>query len=168
MGRQIQLYVVNSDLDVLMNAVTRIEPVAVVAYNLKQPEPEELVNLRMRGADEEHWCVYLCRRPDIGLLKLRHVEARGVWHVDIFGSPVIEVDRTFLDGNLCKRGRLYYVTQYVQGDRWVEKPKAFIDWAERVFRATRSVFKRDRELGAYLGPEAMKLRAEGKVVFVPT
>ena len=168
MGRQIQIYAIDSDFDVLLDAIFKIEPVAVLTDDWKQPEPEELVDLRLRSVDEEHLRVYFCRRPDIGSLTVRHVEARGVWHVDVFGSPVIEVDRTFLDGNLCKRGRLYYLTQYVHDAGWVEKPKAFTEWAERVFRATRAVLKRDRELGAYLGPEAMKLRAEGNVVFVPT
>lgn len=167
MGRQIQIYVIDADLDVLAYAITRIEPIAIMAYDWNRPEPEELASLRVRTINDS-LRVYLCRRPDIGSLTLRHVERRGVWHIDVHESPVIEVDRTYFGDNVCRRGRLYYHTQYVHEDRWVEKPKAFIDWAERVFRATRAALKRDRELGAYLGPEAMRLRTEGNVVFEPT
>ncbi|HSN98899.1 MAG TPA: hypothetical protein VLS89_11460 [Candidatus Nanopelagicales bacterium] len=72
MGRQIQLHGANSDLDVLMNAVIRIEQVAILRDEWKQPEPEELVDLRMRSIeDNKHWVVYLCRRPDIGSLTVR-------------------------------------------------------------------------------------------------
>ena len=168
MGRQIQIYAIDTDLDLLLSAIAQTEPVAILRHEWRGRDPEELADLRMRSARTDHWRAYLCRRPDAGSLTVQHLEARGVWYIDNHDSPVIQVDRSLFDGNICKRGRLYYHTQYVQGDHWVEKPKAFIDWAERVFRATRSVFKRDRELGAYLGPEAMKLRAEGNVVFVPT
>ena len=166
MGRQIQIYVTNDDLAVLQDAISATGPVIFLKSEWTSPEPEPVSTLRIVKRCDEPWALYMCRKNDVSAIRTIHVPSQCYWRPDVLTSPVIELDRSLFDDVVCTRGRLYYVTGYFDDDgNWLEKPQDFLDWAGSVTRVTRRAFRRDPGLGAYLGPQAVKLKAEGRVQF---
>ena len=97
---------------------------------------------------------------------IKEVGAQGYWVVNSLFSPVAELDRSHYDGQVLKRGRLYYVDGfYDPQELWIEKPANFKAWAKRLFTATRKTLVHDKKLGAYIGPEAALIRISGEVEF---
>jgi hypothetical protein len=164
LGRQIQLYLTPSDL-VRHEAVLR-EKVEFVAlhYRSDGPYPSMAPSFEVEEMGNTWLTLFLVRPDDIDALQFREVPAQKYWTVDVLNDPVIEFSRPYFDGSLMRRGRLYYQPGfYNKDDAWVEKPKAYLEWADRIFRATRKVLHRDSSLDAYCGPESLALYAEKKI-----
>ena len=166
MGRQSRIYVADSDLDALAAIFDKAGPVSFLRYRSPGPRPERLADLRVGEMGNEGLMVLACRESDVSSVRTSYVNTKHYWTVDTTRSNVIEVSRSFFDGTLCSPGRLWFATGYYDesGD-WFEKDVEFLRWGDRVLRAVRKEFVRDRELGAYLGPEAARLRAQGAVRF---
>ena len=126
MGRQIELYLTNDDLNALRDVVAKLGPVSLLGSRWRSPVPERLDDLRIHHRGKEPWKVFLCREPDVSEVRLRFVENQNFWSVDEGVSPVIEVDRPYFDGSVCTRGRIYYVPGYYDGETLVKQPEAFL------------------------------------------
>ena len=111
--------------------------------------------------------LYLARPADVGAVAFREVAEQGYWTVDDLRSPVVELTRCYFDGKMLRSGRLFYETGYYGGDgAWVDKPKAFLAWAEALLGAARKALRREPRLDAYLGPEARELHDRNAVELV--
>ena len=164
MGRQVEIYVTNDDLGLLEDAIKRLGPTTFMKSEWKSPTPELAQTLRVTRRGQERWRLYLCRDPDVASVTTTHVDVQNFWQPDVMKSPVIEMDRSYFDGVVCARGRLYYINgYYLEDGSWANKPDSFLRWADSVLRMARRTLHRDPELEAYLGPEAIRLRKEGSV-----
>ena len=167
-GRQLQLYLTPRDLH-SYEATLRERPAEWVALasHSPGPGPNRVGSLAIREMGKERLTVFLVRTQDLGAISVRQVKEQRYWTIDELRSPVIEFQRCFFDGQLLRRGRLYYVTGYY-GDNgaWIAKPASFIEWASGMLRATRKALQRVADLGAYLGDEARRLHLDGLVDLV--
>ena len=104
---------------------------------------------------------HMVRWPDLRSVVMKHVPVRGEWAVDVLESPVIEYTRSFFDGRVLRRGRLYYVDQHHGEDgTLVEKSAVFQEWASSVLEKTRKLLKRHGT--DYIGPHAKEwLKSSG-------
>jgi hypothetical protein len=107
---------------------------------------------------------YMVRSEDLQSVVMRNIPAQGRWTVDVLRSPVIELSRSFFDGEILRRGRLYVVDGFFDSnERWVEKGDSFRQWAGLILSATRkrlTKYKTD-----YIGPSARRwLDSGGKLV----
>jgi hypothetical protein len=80
-------------------------------------------------------------------------------------SEAVEFSGCDFDGKTLRVGRFYFQTDDLVDGRIVKKRAEFLQWADRVFRYTKKVLKRDRELmgplGAYVGRDALIFRESG-------
>jgi hypothetical protein len=158
MGRQLQFYLTPSDLAVLEVALRASQEVAALPWRAPRPEPTVVESFRIERMGKTPLTLYLARPADLGAVAFREVAAQGYWTVDDLRSPVVELARCHFDGKTLRRGRLYYATGYYGGDgAWVDKPKAFLAWADALLRTARKALWREPRLDAYLGPEAREL-----------
>ncbi len=66
------------------------------------------------------------------------------------GSPVIELDRNFFDGQRIRHGRMYFYTG-------PDFDPEFVRWGDKVLRAVRKVLVRSPESKTeYFGPAALE------------
>lgn len=166
MGRQVRIRATNPDLCLLQSTIERLGQVVFLKDEWKTQSPESVSDLMVKRMGHESLTVYACRACDLDAIKADFVSAQGYWSIDATVSPVVEVGQTYYDGRVCRGGRLWYETGYYDtAGRWVDKPGDFLRWADSVLRATRRAFHRDKELDAYLGPDARELRRQGKVEF---
>lgn len=166
MGKQVNFFAVNSDFDILESALKKIEPFVILKYESPTSAPERADHLRVRRMGEETLALRLCRACDIDSLHTWFVDTQGYWVVDTLTSPVVELNRCYYDGSICRRGRLYFRDGYYLDDgRWLDKPAHFVQWADRVLRLARRTFRRNPALGSYVGPEADELLRCGNVKF---
>jgi hypothetical protein len=105
--------------------------------------------------------LYLVRLRDLSDVVVKEVPAQSHWVVNSLFSPVVELDRCFYNGEVLKPGRLYYEDGFFDRDKWVKKPPEFTAWAKRILAAARKTLKYDRQILAYLGPEASQMRSRG-------
>ena len=162
MGHQIRFFLGPNDLSELETRLRSVEEMAILYSRSPKPEPKivDSISFTENGA---LWALYLARASDLPDVKLKHVPAQGYWVVENLFSPVVEVSRCYYDGKVLKQGRLYYTDGFYDDSEWVEKPPAFTAWAKRLFTAARKTLKNDKELMAYVGSEAMEMRARGVV-----
>jgi len=101
--------------------------------------------------------------PDVRIKRLSDVKAS----VDVERSEVIQYWRSYCDDGQIQRGRLFYTPALWLDDEWVEKSPEFVQWAERVVRAVKKTLIRDKERGAYVGPDAWQKIASGELKVIP-
>jgi hypothetical protein len=168
-GRQIQLYLTPADLaDFETSLRSRIEFVAL-EYRSNAPRPSVTPTFQVAEMGKTWLTLFLARPADLDALEFHEVPAQKYWTLDVLKQPVVEFSRPYFNGTLIRRGRLYYETgDYDSHGSWVDKPKPFLEWAEKLFRAARKVLRRNAELDAYLGREAWELHSRKTVEFAAT
>jgi hypothetical protein len=155
MGRQIQLYLAPADVDQLEDRLKQGGQVVFVARNSPQPHPQSLPTCKKAEAGGVRTSCYLVRREDLDSVVLKHISPEVGWLIDDLRSPVVQFDGGFFDGASLRGGRLFYDTGYfAETGEWVEKPAAFLKWADSVLKLARKVARRDQALGAYVGSHA--------------
>ena len=160
MGHQINFFLGPKDLSELEMRLRAVGELVILHSRSPKPEPR-IVDSVDFAENGKRWSLYLVRQADLTNVVLKNVAAQGYWLVDGLFSPVVELDRCHYNGEVLKRGRLYYVDGFYQGDAWIEKSPAFKDWAKRLFTAARKTLKHNKELLANVGPEALEMRARG-------
>ncbi len=104
---------------------------------------------------------YLVRPEELPDVVTRHVPAQNYWTIDVIRSPVIELNRSFFDGQILRRGRLYYTDSfYDEHDALAYKSEPFRAWAKSVVARVKRTLK--RQGGDYVGPIAEALVAVGE------
>ena len=165
MGHQINFFLGQSDLVELETRLTRVGDLTILHSRSPKPEPKVVESVNFTE-DRKQWSFYLVRSADLNNVLIKEVVAQGYWVVNTLFSPVVELDRFHYDGQVLKRGRLYYVDGFYDPQGlWIEKPANFKAWAKRLFTAARKTLVYDKKLGAYIGPEAALMRISGEVEF---
>lgn len=84
-------------------------------------------------------------------------------HIDVDRSHLIEFWRSYCDGRVMRRGRLYYQNKLMRNGEFLGKDDAFCNWADGVMSKVRKALQFHKELGAYVGAHAAEEIASGKV-----
>lgn len=162
MGHQVEFFLGPNDLRELEARLKKVGELMILHRRSDRPAPRILESIDLREGGAPWLFYYLVRPDDLRAVEFREVPAQGYWAVDVLTSSVVELSRCYFDGKILRRGRLYYTDGfYAEDDRWIEKPRAFKSWANRVFAAARKTLRLSRELSAYVGAEAEALRAGG-------
>ena len=98
--------------------------------------------------------------PQRAEIRMRYVEARSQWSLRL-ESEAVEFSGCEFDGKVLVRGRFYFQNDILVGDTIAPKHQEFLEWADRVFRTTKKLLHRSKELDAYVGPEAETWRRQG-------
>ena len=98
--------------------------------------------------------------PDDAVLRMSYYPKQANWQVE-HTSEVIEFSGCDSGANILVVGRLYFQNDILlDGTIW-PKRKEFTDWADKVFRTTKKLLHRSRELDAYVGEGAEEFRKNG-------
>jgi hypothetical protein len=105
--------------------------------------------------------VYRYLMPPAGAdIKMWYMQERKVWGIKDC-SEVIEFSGFEYDGTVLVAGRFYFQTDMLIGDSIWPKRSEFIDWADKVFRATKKMLTRSKTLDAYVGADAATWEKNG-------
>lgn len=109
----------------------------------------------------------LAQPDDVGQVVSKFIEKQRYWTVDTLRSPVVEISRCYFDGKQLRRGRLFYDEGFYDASgHWVNKPNAFLSWADSILRLAKGMSVFDERQGSYLGPAANKLASSGEIELV--
>ena len=155
MGKQINFFLLPSDLTKLENKLKDTCSLIILHNKSDSSTPRKLMNLNLIENNHRWLFYYLVRPDDIGSLVINYVPKQNYWVIDVLRSPVIEVTSCFFDGQNLRRGRIYYIDKfYGENDEVVEKPENFKKWAQQIFSVTKkNLLKFDKD---YIGEEAKK------------
>jgi hypothetical protein len=109
---------------------------------------------------EEILSILIARRVDIPEIDFRPVPGRDVFSCDPEISPVIEFGRCYQTKRFIRAGRFYRIDEYWDAQNLRNKPRAFIDWGERLFSIAKASLTKV-EQGCFAGPEAVAMRQSG-------
>jgi hypothetical protein len=101
---------------------------------------------------------YLVRPQELTQILLRDVPTRGYKLVDVQRSPVIEFDRSSLRDDAFRRGRMYVMSTYLEGETILRKNEDFLRWVTKLMSLARRKLKKDPASFFYYGEEAWQLR----------
>ena len=133
MGRQVNFFLLPSDLVLVEEAVRSTGPVVFLPEVVAEPRIETLPSIQLseERIGKERLRVYVTRPGFLSKIRLLHVPAQRYFIVEP-GSPAIELDRNFFDGQRIRHGRMYF---YAGPDIDPE----FVRWGDKVLRAVRKV-----------------------------
>lgn len=162
MSRQFTFYLTPKDsLGLKVHLRDSLDAV-FVADESDRPAPNLIRDLTTQV--EKETIVFLTRHEYLDRLSLDDIKERRVWSIDSLLSPVIEFTNCYFDSKTIGPGRMYVSTGfYDDSDNWVDKPTDFLEWVDRVFKATKKALSRDKELDSYIGGEAKRLSEEGEI-----
>ncbi len=164
MGRQIVFYLAPSDMLELEFRLKKCGEVLILHSRSDKPKPRIVESTDFKESGHQWLFFYLVQPDDLSAINLEEVPEQRYWSIDELSSPVVELTRGYFDGKILRRGRLYYTHGfYGEDDLWVEKPEPFKSWAKRLLSVTRRTLKLDRDVSAYVGPEAETLKEKGVV-----
>jgi hypothetical protein len=153
MAHQVNFYAAPEDIAQIEAEVRQIEPIEFLHSRSQAAGPRVVSSLDLREDGTPWLFFYLVRESDLAAVVTNRVPAQGYWTVDVFRSPVVEFNRCYFDGNILRRGRVYYVDGFYRSDEiWVEKSEYFRRWAKSVFKITKRCLKRHGT--DYIGQEA--------------
>lgn len=166
MGQQLNFYLTDKDTEMVEGTIRAIEPVTILHRRSPSPQPRILDALCCRE-DGAHWPFFDLLRPeDLASLSLRHVAGPDYWTTDVRRDPVLEFNRSSCDGKVIRRGRIYFVAAYFDGDGvWTHKDEDFVKWGQKVIRRVRGALFRHE--GFYIGPDAKELLERSQVSLGP-
>lgn len=167
MSKQFQLFLVPSDVIVLVKELRVRFGARVLSKKSPTNEPVELQSpiehesiFRASGATS----IFCYLAPSNGRIITNYYPTLHLWLTQT-SSEAIEFSGCDFDGKTLLNGRLYFQTDDLVDGKIVKKSPEFLQWADRVFRYTKKVLKRDRELmaplGAYVGKDAILFRESG-------
>ncbi len=161
MGHQVLFYLSPADSFKFESELASIEVSVIVHGQSRGPYPK-VVDL----SEARTWLfTYLVRRVDLDSVLTKHVPTQGYWIIDELRSPVIEITRCYYDGQLLRRGRFYYNDAYYDdAGQPCGKSPGFSDWAKKVLSKARRILTYNKQLGAYVGEEAIQLHEKGVVL----
>jgi len=167
MSKQFQLYLTTSDAVVLVEELRARFGARVLSKKSYTTDPVEMQSPTLhesvfRGSGATSIYCYLA--PPNGRIITNYYPTLRLWLVQT-SSEAIEFSGCDFDGKTLLVGRMYFQTDDLVDGRIVKKRTEFLEWADKVFRYTKKVLKRDRELmaplGAYVGKEAIVFRENG-------
>lgn len=82
-------------------------------------------------------------------------------------STLIEFARPYINGSEVRTGSLKYFPQYFSEGAWHSKDAEFCKWADNAYSAIRRLFPKNKEYGANVGPDALRLLETGVLKVIP-
>jgi hypothetical protein len=159
MGRQLQLFLHPEDVACLERDLVARTPQWVLHSEARAPAPRRVPSLSFAEEGCRWPTLYLVRPGDRADVVMRHVPARSLWVVDALLSPVIEFTGCFFDGEVLRRGRVYYADGFYEGGEYKLKGDGFRAWAKSVIALIR---RRVKRIGsAHVGEAAAAWLAAG-------
>ncbi|ASF45336.1 hypothetical protein [Methylovulum psychrotolerans] len=152
MGKQINFYLLPSDLDALESKLKDACLLIILHSKSSSSSPRELSNLNLTENNHRWLFYYFVHPDDIDSLVINFVPKQNHWVIDVLRSPIIEVTSCFYDGKILRRGRVYYTDKfYGKNDEVVEKTENFKKWAQQIFLVTKkNLLKLNKD---YIGEE---------------
>ncbi len=166
MGHQVNYHALLEDFAEIEAKIRRIEPLVILYDQSPTAAPQVAPALDFKNESGVWLFCYLVREVDMAAVMTKHIPTQGYWLIEDHHSPVIECSGCFFDGNVLRRGRMYYTDgDYDKSGTWAEKPEAFRKWAAAVLRVTKKYLDK-LPGGAYIGPAAARWLATsgGKLV----
>jgi hypothetical protein len=163
-GRQVNFYLTPSDLLFWEKLIREKIPLCLLESTSTSSHPRRLLTAMVSEMGHTPLNIVICHPEQVRSVEMNHLERRGLWAVNIARSPAIELSRCYYDGKILRRGRLYYVPGYFEGDVWIEKDSSFVAWADRILNRTRRILKKQPYLGEYAGPEVLGWGAKAKEI----
>jgi hypothetical protein len=164
MSKQFQLFLTPSDVINLVGELRSRFGARVLSRKSPTSDPVEMqspVEHEAIFSTSGATSIYCYLAPPDGRVITDYYPTLGLWLTDT-SSEVIEFSGCDFDEKTLLVGRFYFQTDGLIDGRIVKKRAAFLRWADRVFRYTKRVLKRDRELmeplGAYVGKDALTFR----------
>ena len=168
MSKQFQLFLTPADAEALVGELRARFGTRVLSKKSLMGEPVEIESpiehesiFEASGATSV--CCYLA--PANGRIITKYYPTLRLWLLDDWDSEAIEFSGCDFDGKTLLGGRFYFKTDDSVDGRIIKKREEFLQWADRVFRYTKKVLKRDRglmqPLGAYVGKDALIFRENG-------
>ena len=157
MGRQVNFYMHPDDLTEFEADLRSRSKIRLLSSKWSTAQARYLPTAELilpERWDLDDLAVYICREEDAEYFVMQHRPVLGYWTVDIHASPVLKFSRSYFDGKVLKRGRIYYIPE--------GKPLDFVRWADALIRRVRSSYVRE---GFYVAPHAAKWRAESRGEF---
>src|SRR5579872_3039939 len=159
MSKQFQLFLTPADAVALVGELRARFGARVLSKKSLTGEPIEMESpiehesiFEASGATSVH--CYLA--PANGRIITKYYPTLRLWLLDDWDSEAIEFSGCDFDGKTLLGGRFYFKTDDSVDGRIIKKREEFLQWADRVFRYTKKVLKRDRglmePLGAYVSP----------------
>ena len=167
MSKQFQLFLVPSDAVVLVKELRVRFGARVLSKKSPTNEPVELESpiehesiFRASGATS----IFCYLAPSNARMITNYYPTLRLWLTQT-SSEAIEFSGCDFNGKTLLVGRFYFQTDELVDGRIIKKRAEFLQWADRIFRYTKKVLKRDRELmeplGAYVGKDAILFRENG-------
>lgn len=150
MGKQFSILLTAVDLQKLDDILRASGDVEILSAEATADDTDLLPLSAARH--QSIWC-YLV---PVGLprrLLLRRLSPMKV-DLDQSRSHVIEYWRSYSDGTIIRRGRLWYEHTYLEQGEFVRKDVDFCRWADRVMSRARRALRYDKDHLAYLGEDA--------------
>jgi hypothetical protein len=152
-GHQVNFYLDPVDTEWVEQKLRAVAPFAILHSRSSGPEPRVVGSLDCTEGGKPWLYFYLVQPQDLQRVVTRHVPAQGYWTVDVLRSPVVELNRSFFNGQILRRGRVYYVDGFYGPDgSTVEKEEQFRTWAKSLLSTTKKALKRHGS--DYIGPNA--------------
>src|SRR5262245_46527468 len=112
MGRQLNFYLTPKDLAALQEALESKLPMSYLAYRSSNAAPQLLPSLEIARMGEDSLVVYLVQPHRLSGVHLHEVAKQGYWTIDVLRSPVVQLSRCYFNGEILRRGRLFFYPQY--------------------------------------------------------
>jgi hypothetical protein len=162
MGKQIGFYMTNKDEQSFITALQAEADVVVVFNHFPTREPQVVDALPPAGPEVGRNSNLSLHNRDIDpKLVVYEVVARDEFSLDLTRSEVIQFNRCLIasDGKL-EPGRLWYDHQTMRGK---PKRRAFLDWAQSVFRFIKKNYHYCESNYRYFGPDAWMQFQKGQL-----
>jgi hypothetical protein len=163
MGRQFRFFLLPSDIDSIVASLRLKFDLKIILDKSPTPNPVEVAgpssewSVKFGGFEHISCCLVPSNETDI---RMRFIPTQAYWLVED-QLELIEFSGCDYDGRTLVEGRFYFQADMLIGDTIWPKRKEFIEWADRIFRHTKKLLIRSKELDAYVGKDAYKWRQEG-------
>jgi len=162
MGRQVNFYMLPDDIAAYEQVLKAEGNVCFLEEMTPTPQIRIIDTLAVPETKNRRLRVYLAQEGDLSGIVTEEVPTQQYWLIDVVQSLAVEFDRSYYNGQILGRGRLYFQTGYYDSnDQCIDKPEEFVRWADRLLRWIRRHYKRNPETGFYLGPHAWEWVARG-------
>jgi hypothetical protein len=152
-GHQVNFFITPDDARMIETELKAEHPLVIIDDISTSAAPSVVDTAAVEDRTGPRLFFHMVRGPDLRSVVMKHVPARGEWAVDVLDSPAIEYTRSFFDGRVLRRGRLYYVDRHDGEDgTLIDKSAVFREWARLVLEKTRKLLKRQGT--DYIGPHA--------------
>lgn len=161
-GSQVNFFLLPADLDALEQTLRSTIPLGVLAQDAPTSALERRDSLRLRAMGMDRLRILLVPTVDEYLLSLLREVLRDQGFISASNSPVVELDRCYLEHGVLRRGRLYARPQEHGAVALSNFGPSFASWVARLFRITRRSLIRSPD-GEYIGPHALDAVAAGSI-----